>query len=261
MAKSIRSIKADLRRDETLGKLSLEARYMFVLLFGTYADDHGRFRANPALLRGELYPYDDFTREQVGGWLDELAGAGRIRLYTVDGQSYAVITSWTKHQRVDNAAKSELPEPPAEGTEIDTVPPTDPPPVAANCGELPKVVPVDNEPSAGQDRTGLGVGEEGTTDRTARAAADWLHLDVAGRGVVVEETLDLAVEAIYERNRHKVKRKVPFDRSTRMNLRNERMPVLVSLLERGFEPCVVASTLAEGRDEPIRVLAPGEEPF
>lgn len=111
MAKSIRTIKADLRRDEHLGGVSRDARYLFVLLI-TYADDHGRFRAHPALLASELYPYDDDAgRREVEQWLDELCEAGRVRKYTSGGQEYGYIVNWAKHQRVDNAARSELPDP------------------------------------------------------------------------------------------------------------------------------------------------------
>lgn len=127
MAKTIRSIKADLCDDEILGSCSRDARYLFVALI-TRVDDHGRFRANPALLRSRIYPYDeDVTGVMVTSWLDELAAKDRVRLYEVDGQQYLVIPRWPKHQRIDNAARSEIPPPPD----------TDSPQPAADCGESP----------------------------------------------------------------------------------------------------------------------------
>lgn len=112
MAKHIRSIKADLCDDETLGECSRDARYLFVGLI-TRVDDHGRFRANPSLIRSRIYPYDeDVTNADVARWVAELVAKGRLQTYVADGQQYLILTKWAKHQRIDNAAKSELPPPP-----------------------------------------------------------------------------------------------------------------------------------------------------
>lgn len=107
----IRTIKPEFPEDETLGQASREARYLFILLW-TRCDDHGRFRAAPSLLRGQLYPYDDdVSTGLLTEWLDELESAGRIHRYAVDGQSYAEVVNWSKHQRVDNAGKPMVPPP------------------------------------------------------------------------------------------------------------------------------------------------------
>jgi hypothetical protein len=126
MAKTIRSIKADLCDDEVLGRCSRDARYLFVALI-TKADDHGRFRAQRQRMKGTIYPYDDdVTPAMVEAWLEELERRGRIRLYMAEGQSYGFLTNWSKHQRIDNAAKSECPEP---GEEV----------LAEVCGDLRRV--------------------------------------------------------------------------------------------------------------------------
>lgn len=143
MAKSIRTIKADLCDDETLGALPITVRYLFVGLV-TRADDHGRFRANPALVRSRVFPYDGLDCDTVAGWLKELEASGRIVTYTVDGQAYGVLVNWGKHQRLDNAAKSEIPPPPELSCgELEPEPElpaevrADSPQVAAECGESP----------------------------------------------------------------------------------------------------------------------------
>lgn len=147
MAKSIRTIKADLRRDETLGTCTRDARLLFVLLI-TACDDHGRFRASSALLRGELFPYDDdITRADVAGWLTELVNAGRVQLYTAAGQEYGALVNWAKHQRVDNASRSEIPAPPDHHE-------PDSPQFAADRRDSPTVPPVDNFSAAGEERRG-----------------------------------------------------------------------------------------------------------
>lgn len=138
MAKSIRTLKADLCDDQVLALCSREARYLFVGLI-TRADDHGRFRAHPALVRSRVFPYDLLEPSTIAGWLDELEEYGRIRRYEAEGQTYGYLANWSKHQRIDNAARSEFPEPPQS---------------SANLGELPqggRVSPLDRK---GRDRRG-----------------------------------------------------------------------------------------------------------
>lgn len=107
----IRSIKPEFPEDETLGQVCREARLLFILLW-TFADDLGRFRANPTLLKNKLFPYDDdLAAKTVDEWLSQLAVIKRIELYKHAGQAYGVIVNWAKHQRIDNAGKSTLPEP------------------------------------------------------------------------------------------------------------------------------------------------------
>lgn len=133
----IRTVKPELPEDEKLGRVSREARLAFLLLI-TRADDHGRFRAAPALLRGLLFPYDDdVTAKEVDVWVGELVEQGMVRLYEQGGERFGVLVNWGKHQRVDNAAKSLLPSPP----DPDSVPAAEtlgePRRDSAACGDPP----------------------------------------------------------------------------------------------------------------------------
>jgi hypothetical protein len=121
----IRTIKPEFPHSESIGRLSRDGRLCFVQLW-TIADDYGRARAAPQLLCGQLYPYDADAPKLIGKWLAELEREGHIRLYEVDGSRYLEISGWTKHQRVDNAGKSNIPEPRGE-----------PPRTAASDGEPP----------------------------------------------------------------------------------------------------------------------------
>jgi hypothetical protein len=109
----IRTIKPEIVEDEGLGKCSRDARLTFILCI-TIADDAGVFRANERFLRRTLFPYDDeeLTTERVGSWISELADAGLVRLYEVNGETFADLPGWAKHQRVDNAATPKYPRPP-----------------------------------------------------------------------------------------------------------------------------------------------------
>ncbi len=148
----IRTIKPEFPEDETLGKVSRDARLTFVLLW-TRCDDYGRFRAATPLLRGQLYPYDEDIRSaELEGWLAELVDVGRIHVYEVDGQRYGEVCNWAKHQRIDNASKSNLPESPSPNTPS--------PQSSANRGEP-------RRPAAGRE----GKGREGTSSSEGNGAA------------------------------------------------------------------------------------------
>lgn len=128
----IRTIKPEFPHDETLGALSRDARYLFILIW-TCADDHGRFRASGAFLKGALLPFDeDVTPAMVAGWLAELEGVGRVNLYRVNSETYGEVANWARHQRVDNAARSRIPSPPQV-----TADPGDSPQLAESLGESP----------------------------------------------------------------------------------------------------------------------------
>jgi hypothetical protein len=105
----IRTIKPEFPQSESMGRVSREARLLFILLW-TIADDSGRTRASSRMLASLLYPYDDDAKDLVPAWLDELEAEGCIRRYQVDGQSYLDIPNWLNHQKIDKPSKSKFPE-------------------------------------------------------------------------------------------------------------------------------------------------------
>ncbi len=105
----IRTVKPEFWQSEKVASVSRDARLMFIGLWGL-ADDHGRLRANAALIRGQLFPYDD--EHDVAGWLAELVEAGLVQVYQVDGCSYAAIPGFAEHQKIDKRWDSKLPAPP-----------------------------------------------------------------------------------------------------------------------------------------------------
>jgi hypothetical protein len=105
----IRSIKPEFPQSETIGKLSRDARLLFIQLW-TVVDDEGRARAASRMLASLLYPYDDDARKLIDKWMDELEANKCIRRYVVDGSQYLEIVNWLKHQKIDHPAKSRLPE-------------------------------------------------------------------------------------------------------------------------------------------------------
>jgi hypothetical protein len=104
----IRSIKPEFPQSETVGRLSRDARLLFIMLW-TIADDEGRSRAASRMLASLLYPYDDDAPKHIGRWLDDLEREECIRRYEVEGAQYLEIVNWLKHQKIDKPSRSRLP--------------------------------------------------------------------------------------------------------------------------------------------------------
>jgi len=111
MAGRIRTIKPEFLEDEKLGIMSPLTRLLFACTW-LMADDYGNFRANPAWVRSQAFPYDEET--DVGAIREALATLTRecmLTLYQVRGQSYYHVTNWSKHQRIDKPGKPHCPGP------------------------------------------------------------------------------------------------------------------------------------------------------
>jgi hypothetical protein len=104
----IRSIKPEFWESESLGRVSREARLLFIGLFSC-CDDVGRARASSRLLASRLFPYDEDAFKKLPSWISELEKQGCIRLYQVDGESYLDIPKWQNHQKIDKPSASKLP--------------------------------------------------------------------------------------------------------------------------------------------------------
>lgn len=107
----IRTIKPEFPQSESMGRVSREARLLFILLW-TLCDDAGRSRGDARLLKGLLYPYDEVKFSQIEGWLAELEGEGCLFQYTREGSRYLAIRNWLTHQKIDRPSKSKFPDPP-----------------------------------------------------------------------------------------------------------------------------------------------------
>lgn len=104
----IRTIKPEFPQSESIGRLSRDARLLFIQIW-TLADDEGRARASSRGLASALYPFDDDAKDLIDGWLFELARERLITRYEADGSTYLVVNNWLKHQKIDRPSKSRLP--------------------------------------------------------------------------------------------------------------------------------------------------------
>lgn len=106
----IRTIKPEFPQSESMGRVTREARLLFIQLW-TLCDDEGRSRGDARLIKGLLYPYDELKISQVEGWFDELEREGCLIRYEHEGSRYFAICNWLNHQKIDRPSKSKIPEP------------------------------------------------------------------------------------------------------------------------------------------------------
>lgn len=104
----IRTIKPEFPQSETMGRVSRDARLLFIQIW-TVCDDSGRARGNSRVLASLLYPYDDDARALLPGWLDELEDVHAIRRYVVGGDTYIEVCNWLKHQKIDKPSGAKCP--------------------------------------------------------------------------------------------------------------------------------------------------------
>jgi hypothetical protein len=104
-----RSVPPTMFADELLMELPAAVRLTGVGLH-FYADDEGRAPANPALLKGQLWPLDDeVTLDVIDEHLVALEDAGYIQLYTAGGRTLLAVAEWPA---TDRGKPSRLPPPP-----------------------------------------------------------------------------------------------------------------------------------------------------
>lgn len=106
----IRTLKPEMWQSESVGRLSREARLLFIAII-TQVDDEGRTRASSRGLASLLFPFDDDAGRLIEGWLEELHREFMFLRYEVDGDTYGYIPKWLSHQKIDKASRSKIPAP------------------------------------------------------------------------------------------------------------------------------------------------------
>ena len=102
----IRTIKPEFFTSESVLSVSPLARLFFIGLW-CEADREGRLKWKPKTLKFRYLPADAVDIESLS---DELIEEGMINIYSVDGDEYCEIPSFTSHQVINNREReSEIP--------------------------------------------------------------------------------------------------------------------------------------------------------
>ena len=103
----IRTVKPTFWTNEKMSVLPDFTRLVALALLN-YADDSGYFWANPKMIRGALFPFEEDSK-RILGTLAQLSDEGYLRLgKTADGRDVGHIISFRKHQRIDKPTDSEI---------------------------------------------------------------------------------------------------------------------------------------------------------
>ena len=104
-----RNIKPAFFKNEELVELPFDTRLLFIGLW-TLADRDGKLENRPKRIKMEVFPGDNI---EVGRCLDELAEAGFLDRYELNGSRVIKILNFVKHQNPHHKEKlSELPDKP-----------------------------------------------------------------------------------------------------------------------------------------------------
>ena len=107
----IRTIKPEFPQSESMGRISRDARLLFVQIW-TICDDEGKARANSRMLASLLFPYDEDASALMDGWLSELEREKCVVRYKIGVDSFIAVTNWISHQKIDRPSKSRISNPP-----------------------------------------------------------------------------------------------------------------------------------------------------
>ena len=98
----IRTIKPEFWEDEKLAKLPVPCRLLFIGTW-TFADDYGCIKGNAALLKSQIFPYDENLRiSEVKKWIDSLEEARMLIPIIHREESYYYIRTFRIHQVLDS---------------------------------------------------------------------------------------------------------------------------------------------------------------
>ncbi len=107
-----RMLDPDFWNDSRVKRLSPTERLLFIGMV-SQADDDGRLLADPAFLRSKIFPYDDFTLEDITSMRDHILETNpNLQLYQNTGEDYLYFRKWPRYQKPSHPQPSKLPKPP-----------------------------------------------------------------------------------------------------------------------------------------------------
>ena len=100
-----RGIKDIYFSDQKVSQLTVLERYLFIAIW-TQCDDSGVFRGNAALLKSQVFPYDNIAVADIEKALVKLCLLGFIVMLYQNDQIYFWVRTFLKHQSINRPSKS-----------------------------------------------------------------------------------------------------------------------------------------------------------
>lgn len=115
----IRTIKPEFWESESVGRLSMGARLLFIACLN-FADDEGLLRWNEAYLSSQAFVYDELDTESISEWMGELVREGIVFPYkaATTNQRLGWIVCFRSHQVINRPQPSKLPPPSIQNTDF-----------------------------------------------------------------------------------------------------------------------------------------------
>jgi len=104
-----RMIDPDIWQDEKFAKLDFAGRLFFIGLI-TQANDYGKLRGNPKLLKSLIFPYEE-NHVKIEAYLQQLTELEMIIPYEANGENFLKLNNWSKYQTLMHPSKDNVPEP------------------------------------------------------------------------------------------------------------------------------------------------------
>lgn len=98
--------------DEKFNKLSLIGRLLFIGLISN-ADDYGKLKGHPAVVKGKVFPFDDYNKGEIEKELATLNDVDLITWWRDKDNYYIKVKNFSKYQvqQKDRMQDSQIPEP------------------------------------------------------------------------------------------------------------------------------------------------------
>ena len=97
-------------QSESFSALTYRQRVLWIGLITT-ADDQGRGRAHPGLVRAAVFPFDVVSQEDIQDDLDAISAAGMVLIYQVDDKDFYQVIHWWDYQTPQWVGPSDFPAP------------------------------------------------------------------------------------------------------------------------------------------------------
>lgn len=103
----IRTIKPKFWDDSKIGKLSRDARLLYIGLW-TFSDDIGVVIGDTIWLKSKIFPFDQIQIQQFKKWITELVRNGFICLLSYKGERFIYLPNFTRHQVINRPNEEDL---------------------------------------------------------------------------------------------------------------------------------------------------------